>query len=346
MSRLGIVAIGRNEGQRLHRCLESVVHRGHVVVYVDSGSTDGSVELARSLGAEVVELDLSVPFTAARARNEGFARLEQLVPGVELVQFVDGDCEVAPGWLDRATAAFDEWPDVAVVTGRRRERYPERTIYNRLADFEWDGPAGEVEACGGDAMFRASVLREAGGYDPSLIAGEEPELCLRIRRRGWKVVRLAAEMTAHDVDMTRFLQWWRRSVRAGYAHAEGAARYGHGPERFNMRQIRSILFWGIGLPAVVVVLAFCPFPAPVLGALLLAGYPLLGVRVARYYERVQGWPPANARLYAAAMVVSRFSQAQGFLRYWTGRLGRRPSRIIEYKGAGSASAGAQTVSPA
>src|SRR3990170_3982962 len=93
-SRLGIVAIGRNEGERLRACLRSVVGDNRVVVYVDSGSTDGSVEMARSMGAEVVELDLATPFTAARARNEGFHRLEQLNPNVAFVQFVDGDCEV------------------------------------------------------------------------------------------------------------------------------------------------------------------------------------------------------------------------------------------------------------
>ena len=181
MSQPGIVAIGRNEGERLRRCLESVVGRGHAVVYVDSGSTDGSVERARSFGAEVVELDLSVPFTAARARNAGFARLEQVAPDVALVQFVDGDCEVAPGWLDLARAMLDERPDVAVVAGRRRERHRDDTPYNRLADLEWDTPIGEAAACGGDAMIRvkafrrpaASTRRSSPARSPSSASGSD-----------------------------------------------------------------------------------------------------------------------------------------------------------------------------
>src|SRR5215472_6326791 len=126
---IGVVAIGRNEGERLRRCLESVVRQADAVVYVDSGSTDGSVALARSLGVETVELDLSIPFTAARARNAGLRRLLEVDPAVEFVQFVDGDCEIVPGWLERAAEELATRPDVAIVCGRRRERFPQASAY-------------------------------------------------------------------------------------------------------------------------------------------------------------------------------------------------------------------------
>src|SRR5271165_3998817 len=167
MSELGVIAIGRNEGERMRRCLESVMGRELIIVYVDSGSVDGSVELARSLGANVVELDLSRPFTAARARNEGFERLCQINPQVRFVQFVDGDCEVVEGWLEEAHGVLAENPEIGVVCGRRRERFPESTVYNRLADLEWDTPLGEARACGGDAMMRVEAVRKVGGYNPT-----------------------------------------------------------------------------------------------------------------------------------------------------------------------------------
>ena len=184
MSDLGIVAIGRNEGERLRRCLNSLVGHGLPVVYVDSNSTDGSVELAHSMGAEVVELDLSVPFTAARARNAGFERLLELDQQIRFVQFVDGDCEVVPGWLDQARSVLEDRPDVAVVFGRRRERFPDQSIYNCLADIEWDTPVGETKYCSGDILVRVKAQREVGGYNPALIAGEDPDLAVRIRQRG------------------------------------------------------------------------------------------------------------------------------------------------------------------
>jgi GT2 family glycosyltransferase len=235
------------------------------VVYVDSGSTDGSAEWASSHGASVVELDMNTPFTAARARNAGFERLSELATGLELVQFVDGDCEVAPGWLERAAAALRSNPCRAVVCGRRRERFPERSVYNQLCDMEWDTPVGPTESCGGDAMMRASAFREVGGFRPDLIAGEEPELCFRLRRAGWTVERLDAEMTRHDADMTRFREWWRRAVRSGHAYAERYALHGAPPERAWLRNNVSIFASGFAAPALAAAAAI-----PTAGLALLA----------------------------------------------------------------------------
>src|SRR4028118_1249911 len=131
LHKVGLVAIGRNEGQRLGACLRSALSKVALVVYVDSGSTDGSLELARSIGADTVELDLSKPFTAARGRNEGFARLRQLAPDIEFVQFVDGDCEIVDGWLQRAQQERAAQPESAGGGGRRPARYPAANIYNQ-----------------------------------------------------------------------------------------------------------------------------------------------------------------------------------------------------------------------
>jgi GT2 family glycosyltransferase len=334
----GIVIIGRNEGERLRRCLDSVLGCG-AVVYVDSGSTDDSVAMARSKGVEVVELDLSRPFTAARARNEGFARLEAIDPGVRLVQFVDGDCEVAAGWLDQAVRVLEAHPELGVVCGRRRERFPDRTAYNRLADIEWDTPIGEAKYCGGDAMIRADAFRQVGAYDPALIAGEDPDLCVRLRRAGWSILRIDAEMTRHDIAMTRFGQWWRRSVRAGYAYAEGAARHGASPERHWVHELRHVAIWGIALPLAVVGLAVVGLvgptggrgAAPVLAAALAAAYPLKVARIALRRQRA-GLRRGDAWLYGAACVLGHFAHAVGATRYWSGRVLGQSRTLIEYKG--------------
>jgi GT2 family glycosyltransferase len=330
MSQLGIVTIGRNEGERLRRCLTSVAGRDLPVVYVDSNSTDNSVELARSLGAEIVELDPSKSFTAARARNAGFKRLEQIAPGVEYVQVVDGDCEVAAGWLDRARSVLEERPDVAVVFGRRRERYRDQTIYNRMADLEWDVPVGEAKACGGDAMILAEAFRRVGGYNPSIIAAEDDELCLRIRGQGWKVLRIDADMTLHDMAMTRFAQWWKRAVRCGHAYAEGVARYGRTPERHFVRQMRSTIFWGLLLPLIVVGLAW---PTHGASLVLLCGYLVLFWRSERFFRIGRGWRAADARLYAAFCVLAKFPHVAGMVKYWSRRIQGKPVQISEYRGA-------------
>lgn len=328
--RPGIVVIGRNEGDRLKRCLESLIGSAGTIVYVDSGSTDGSVAAATALGAHVVELPTDQPFTAARARNAGLERLLMLQPEQEYVQFVDGDCRVDPGWLDAAAAQLDAHPRLAAVCGRRREVSPEASIYNRLCDLEWDTPIGEAKACGGDAMMRVSALREVGGFDPAVIAGEEPDLCVRLRARGWRILRLNAEMTLHDAAMTRFGQWWRRSVRAGHAYAEGAARHGRPPERHWVRDVRSIVVWG-GLFPLVAILAAWPTAGLSLVA-LPALYAAQIWRIARA-QRGRGRSASHSRVYAVFTVLGKFPQLQGVLWYWSNRVRGRKTRIIEYKGA-------------
>ncbi|HEY9907868.1 MAG TPA: WecB/TagA/CpsF family glycosyltransferase [Thermosynechococcaceae cyanobacterium] len=334
MSRVGLVAIGRNEGQRLRQCLLSVIDRVDRIVYVDSGSTDGSVELARSLGVHVVELDLSIPFTAARARNTGLARLLELDPTIERVQFVDGDCEVVADWLEKAQDALDRYPEVVVVCGRRRERFPSATIYNRLCDIEWDTPIGDTKACGGDALMRVGALQQVGGYNPALIAGEEPEMCVRLRKKGGKILRIDAEMTLHDAQITQFGQWWKRSVRSGHAFAEGAWMHGAPPEKHWVKDSRSIWLWGLVIPALILVTAWFTRG---LSLLLLLLYPLMAYKIERYLRR-SGRSPQEARLYAGFCMLAKFPQAQGQLQFLINKLLRKQARLIEYNSATSGQA--------
>lgn len=244
---IGAVVIGRNEGQRLLRCLASLPPEIDHVVYVDSSSTDGSVEAARAEGAEILSLDMATPFTAARARNAGFSKLMKCQP-FEFVQFIDGDCELCDGWLEAAIAFLSTEPEAAVASGQLRERNPDASVYNRLCDQEWDTPIGEARYCGGIAMMRAEAFRQIGGFNSTLIAGEEPELCVRLRAKGWKIWRLDCEMAWHDAAIMQFSQWWKRTKRGGYAFAEGAAMHGAPPERHWVRPTQSILVWGGGDP--------------------------------------------------------------------------------------------------
>jgi GT2 family glycosyltransferase len=321
---LAVVVIGRNEGERLRRCLASVTGPATSVVYVDSGSDDGSVALARSMKVDVIELDMGTPFTAARARNAGWRRARQLAPDAVFVQFVDGDCEMLRNWLDIAHRHLHTHPGVAVVAGRLRERHPDRSIYNRLCDIEWDTPTGEARAVGGIAMVRIAALDAVGGFRDDLIAGEEPELCVRLRAAGWKVWRLPIDMAWHDAAMTRFSQWWRRTERAGFAFAEGAHLHGRSPERHWVRQSMSAAFWGLALPLAIALLALAFGPWALV---LLLVYP---VQVLRLFLREPGALRTRAAR-AFFLVVGKFAEACGELRYVLRRLRRAPAQLVEYK---------------
>jgi GT2 family glycosyltransferase len=323
---VGVVAIGRNEGQRLRMCLESALRKTPWVVYVDSGSTDGSVEMARSLNVTVVELDASTPFTAARARNAGIARLKSLNNAIAFVQVIDGDCELAATWMDAAFQSITDEPQVAIVCGRRRECNPSGSIYNKLCDMEWDTPVGDAASCGGDALIRLSAFDEVGGYDDSIIAGEEPELCVRLRAAGWRIVRISHEMTLHDARMSDFRQWWKRTLRSGHAYAEGFHLHGHAPMHHFRRQIKSTITWAVVLPLIALSLAWVTWSASLL---LFLGYVALWWRVRRHRIN-QGDSRDDAELYARYCVLGKFAEAVGVGQYVWNRLRGRRSQLIEY----------------
>ncbi len=324
---IGVVVIGRNEGERLQRCLRSVVDSGSKVVYVDSGSTDGSTQQAQTMGVDVISLDLSIPFTAARARNVGFEHLTNAYPKLRYIQFVDGDVEVASGWLDQAEKALSCRPQVAIVTGRLRERNRNASVYNRLCDMEWDTPVGALQACGGIFMTRIEAFHQAGGFNPAIIAGEEPELCSRVRDRGWMIWRIPAEMGWHESAIIRFGQWWKRAVRSGHAYAEGACR--GGLRTPDSRQLASFLFWGLALPMIVMTTAW---PTGGLSLILLLGYPTLCFRVTRRLHR-GGAVWTDAMWYGLFIVIGKLAQAQGSILFAMTRLRRRSTQMIEYKQA-------------
>ena len=295
IDQVGFVIIGRNEGARLAVCIESVLKQARIAVYVDSGSRDASVSLARSYGLPVMELDRSHPFTAARARNAGFAWLREHEPALAFVHFIDGDCELVGGWLPRALAAIRSEPDLAVVCGRRRERSPDASFYNRLCDEEWNTPVGIAHSCGGDALFRIEPFLQVGGFSEDLIAGEEPDLCHSIRQAGWRIRRIDSEMTMHDAAMVHFGQWWQRNRRSGYATAEALWRRGaEEPQLY--RQVISNVVWALPI--------FWPL------------WPLLWIRL--FLRR--------GILQASFLTIGKLPHFQGQVDFWT-----RRRELIEYK---------------
>ena len=326
--KVAIVVIGRNEGERLKSCLRALNCGAMTVVYVDSGSSDGSAEYALTVGCNVVELDAAMPFTAARARNAGFASLVKEEPDVAFVQFLDGDCDLMEGWLERGTAALIGRPDVGIVCGHVREIHPEASVYNKICDLEWEQRPGEIRTSGGRFMIRREAFSAAGGFRADVIAAEDDEFCVRVRGLGWKILMVDAEMARHDAAMTRFSEWWRRSRRTGHAYAQVAALHGKGEERYFVRDCRRVWFWGLVLPLVAAGLAFFTRGWSLL---LLAAYALLFARI--YLRgRKRGWAGRDALVYAWFTVIAKFPALVGMLEYHWRRMSGHAPEIIEYKG--------------
>ncbi|WP_047537412.1 glycosyltransferase [Methylotenera versatilis] len=321
-SSVGVVIIGRNEGPRLARCLESLADFMPQVVYVDSASTDNSLSEAKSHGAHVISLDMSQDFTAARARNTGLDAIVSLFPEIEFVQFVDGDCIVNDHWVQTAVDFLRGNPTVAVVCGRRREISPQLSIYNRMCDQEWNTPVGQAKACGGDALMRVDVIKLVGGYKNDLIAGEEPELCIRIRQAGYSIWRLEAEMTLHDAAITKFSQWWKRTMRGGYAYAEGAYLHGAAPEYHWVAESKRAWIWGGVIPIIALILFFISWK---LSLIVLLTYPLQVIRLTLKNHHRGNWQAAFF------LVLGKFAELAGQLKFFKKQYFNEKINLIEYK---------------
>jgi glycosyltransferase involved in cell wall biosynthesis len=322
--RIGFAVIGRNEGDRLQLCLRRLLAASTQVVYVDSGSTDGSVELARTLGAIAISLDDSTPHSAARGRNTGFDEIRRRFPKVEYVQFIDGDCVLEPGWIEAGATFLDGNARAAVACGRRREEHPGQSLYNRLIDEEWDTPIGRTDHSGGDALVRVSAFEQVGGFRAELKAGEEPEMTTRMRAAGWEIWRLDAPMTIHDARILRFSQWWTRSVRGGFGYAEVWSTTAELPERVFGAQLRSAIAWAVVLPLLVIAAAAI-FREPWLIFLIPAAYAAQILRIA-----LRTGLSLHALQSAGMIFLAKFPEATGALKYF---LGRKSDRLADYKAA-------------
>jgi GT2 family glycosyltransferase len=322
LNQVGIVMIGRNEGERLIRCFDSL-SKGCPVVYVDSGSTDRSIEEAKARRIQIVNLDQDSAFTAARARNAGAKALMKLHPQIRVIQFVDGDCQLDNGWMAVALEKINTDSKIAIVTGRSREQNPGKSVFNLLCDMEWNTPVGEARYCGGNFMMRVEAFRAVKGFRDDLIAGEEPELCIRLRKMGFRIFRIDHDMTYHDANMTSFSQWWKRAVRGGHGYAEVYSLHGE----YGKREVLSAFWWGLLAPlSVSVGLIFYPFLALTLFAL----YGILSLRI--YLSRKgRGDNSVNSLIYTWFCLLMKPALVIGILKYERGRLFGLKSKIIEYK---------------
>lgn len=327
-TKIGFVAIGRNEGEHLRRCLQSIVREDTTVVYVDSGSTDDSRSMAINLGVSVVELDLSIPFTAARARNAGFDRLMEIDPDLEFIHFIDGDCHIEPGWLELALSTIQQNPKTGAVFGKRCELHPDASPFNSGCHLEWNTPLGGRTPFGGEVLMRVDALKAAGFYNPQVIASEDFELWIRMNKAGWNTQRIDAVMSWHDARILHWKQWWKRSERTGHAYGQVPSLH-EAQDGFDHhhKAIQRTLIWGLCLPLLIIALLI-----PTKGVSLL-GLGLYALSMWRGYKYglSQGWKPAASKSWAMLNTLAKIPEAKGLLRWYWRKLTGKQLKLIEYK---------------
>jgi cellulose synthase/poly-beta-1,6-N-acetylglucosamine synthase-like glycosyltransferase len=334
---ISVVVIGRNEGARLRRCLQSV-HRARwtglrwELIYVDSHSVDDSVAVAARAGARVLTLG-DAPPSAAAGRNIGWRASRG-----ELVLFLDGDTLLEPGFVARALRTLDDQPEVVAVWGHRRELDPGQSIYTRVLDLDWVFAPGRVAYFGGDVLVRRRALADVGGFDDRLVAGEEPELCRRLRARGGGIEHIDAPMTRHDLAITSLRAWWRRAERAGLAYAQVAARYARTADPLWQHEARRNRVHGLAVLALPLLLAVAMVLSPPVAAGLVLALLALWARSAARCRWKCPHQPGLAWAYAAHSHLQQLPILVGQWRWWRLQRARRDPGLIEYKAAGGGEA--------
>ncbi len=326
---LAVVVIGRNEGSRLLSCFESLKDYLPRIVYVDSGSIDESIGTALQYGITVVTLNSDLPFTAARARNAGFAKVLEIWKNVRYIQFIDGDCELNPQWIPNALENLTKETSLGIVCGRRREKYPSASLYNQLCDIEWDTPVGSTQSCGGDALVKVEAFAKVNGFDSSLIAGEEPEMGYRMIRQGYSIERIHCEMTLHDANMKSFHQWMKRTIRSGYAYANGYWLHHTEPAPLHQKRNISILFYSLLVPTAALTIIFLKgFPE---GALFFLFIQLSLVTKVFLSSRQRTNSRFHLLCYSIFVSIGKFCEGFGQLKFLSHLLLNKKGTLIEYK---------------
>jgi glycosyltransferase involved in cell wall biosynthesis len=200
---LSIILISKNQAWNISRLIESVLHssaclRSREIILVDSVSTDETVDLARRYPIDIVRLRPSQPLSPSAGRYIGYKRSRG-----EFVLFLDGDMELIPGWLEPALRTMRNKPDAALMLSSRVIELlpPNGTTFLPLPEEISFAVPREVPrvsfVVGGAALYRRSVLEEVGTFNPYLKSDEEPELYLRIRHAGYRILQLDAPIVRH-----------------------------------------------------------------------------------------------------------------------------------------------------
>jgi len=319
---IGVVIIGINVAKYLAECIKSVQSADYPkdlleIVYVDGGSRDDSPQIAKGFaGVKVIELKDRHP-TPGRGRNAGWRALS-----TPLIQFLDADTILHPGWFKRALPVLDD--KTAAVCGYRRETYPSKNFYHILTHMEWHYETGPCRYFGGDVLLKREALEKTGGFDDQLVAGEDPELSYRIREQGRQIVRIDAPMTTHDINMSTFRQYLKRAYRSGYAYAEIGLRFIKNKEKLWLRELIRISYKAL-VPVALVLVGFMIGKVwlGILLGLLILGRPFF--RLDRLKQNFRQ-PWKYTLLYAGHTALVVYPQFGGVLRYFWGRASGNPLR--------------------
>lgn len=231
VSDLGIVIVNWNTRDRLRDCLRSLdTSRGvsFITYVIDNSSTDGSAEMVQREFPQVRLIASTVNGGYSYANNLGLRQILALDPTPPFVLLLNPDTVVPPDALAQMIEFLHAHPDAGVagpklvmedgkldLACRRSFPSPELSIYHvlglderfphsrRFARYNLtyldEDTLTEVDSVvGAFMMVRTLVLRQVGLLDEAyFMYGEDLDLSLRIKKRGWKIYYNPAVRVLH-----------------------------------------------------------------------------------------------------------------------------------------------------
>jgi len=212
--RVTLVIPGRNCAATLSECLASarpLKLSGLVdeIIFVDDASTDDTRSIADRFDIRV----LSGPGRgAAAARNVGWRAAKS-----PRIWFVDSDCVIEPGTLEKLLAEFDD-DRVGAVGGSYSNRRPDSLLACLIHEeiiVRHESMPSVVDFLGGfNVVYRRSALEAVGGFDERFpgATAEDADLSFRVRKRGYELRFAPAARVCHfhETSLRSYLRTQRR----------------------------------------------------------------------------------------------------------------------------------------
>jgi len=182
MVKFSIVIPTFNEAKYIDATLQAIreqTFNDYEIIVKDGGSTDETLDRARRHAHKVLSTKDS---SAADARNQGASRAEG-----EILVFVDADTTLPMNTLQRFNALLED-ERVVGVSCRKTCQSPsllDRLLYEFVNVSTYISYRLRVAGAYGNCMaVRKSVFEFVGGFNPTIIVGEEQELIRRARKFG------------------------------------------------------------------------------------------------------------------------------------------------------------------
>ena len=205
---LSVIIIAKNEEERIGKCLDSVMKLkkkySTEIIFVDSASTDRTIEIASKYPIQIYQLNKSKLLNPSAGRYIGTSKAKG-----RYILFIDGDSILIKNFVDRALEILKD-PKIAAVGGKRIFRKKGESLKIKEKST---GEIKEYKTIGGTGVYKRESIEKGGTFNPYMGGQEERELCFRIRNLGYKIVKIDIPMEIH---INKEMDIEEASEKAGY----------------------------------------------------------------------------------------------------------------------------------